>query len=308
MTAFGSRSATRARRAAGRGDGRGRATSTAAPGGRRSRTVPTGARGRVAAWLLDVHGAGRRPRGHGLRVAADAAARHGGRLLVVRDGGGTAAILELPLGPPGAHRPVRGAPPAAPGPSPAGAPAADAGVSPRRRAVLLGGLALTLGALAASDVAGREAALRRDLGTPVAVVVARRELRAGARIAARDLAVRRLPARYAPAGAVGDPRQVAGLRPATDVPAGADLDAALLGDGATSPPPGAPVRPGERLAQLDVSGAADGVGPGARVDVLVTRDGRGDASGRTVLALEDVEVVGAAPAGGLPARRARSSP
>ncbi len=173
-------------------------------------------------------------------------------------------------------------------------------MSPRRRAVLLGGLALTLGALAASDVAGREAALRRDLGTPVAVVVARRELRAGARIAARDLAVRRLPARYAPAGAVGDPRQVAGLRPATDVPAGADLDAALLGDGATSPPPGAPVRPGERLAQLDVSGAADGVGPGARVDVLVTRDGRGDASGRTVLALEDVEVVGAAPAGGPP--------
>ena len=85
----------------GRGDGRGRATSTAAPGGRRSRTVPTGARGRVAAWLVDVHGAGRRPRGHGLRIAADAAARHGGRLLVVRDGGGTAAILELPLGPPG---------------------------------------------------------------------------------------------------------------------------------------------------------------------------------------------------------------
>ena len=171
-------------------------------------------------------------------------------------------------------------------------------MSPRRRAVLLGGLALTLGALAASDVAGREAALRRDLGAPVPVVVARRELRAGARIAARDLAVRRLPGRYAPAGAVGDPRQAAGLRPATDTPAGADLDAALLDDGTTAAPPGAAVRPGERLAQLDVAGATDGVGPGARVDVLVTRDGRGGAAGRTVLALEDVEVVAAGPAAG----------
>ena len=67
--------------------------------GRRARVVPAGRRGRLTAWVLDVRGGGRHRRGHGLRVAADAAARHGGRLLVVRDGGGTAAILELPLPP-----------------------------------------------------------------------------------------------------------------------------------------------------------------------------------------------------------------
>ena len=68
-----------------------------------------------------AHGVGaRRPRrrpapaGHGLRVAADAAARHGGRLLVVRDGGGTAAILELPLPRPGPHRAGRRVAAAAP--------------------------------------------------------------------------------------------------------------------------------------------------------------------------------------------------
>jgi pilus assembly protein CpaB len=168
-------------------------------------------------------------------------------------------------------------------------------VSPRRRGVILGGLALLLGGLAASDVAGREAALRRGLGAPVPVVVARRDVLAGARIAAHDLAVRRVPARYAPAGAIADPREVEGLRAAVAIAAGADLDAALLEDGA-HPAPGAPVRPGERLAELVVAGAAAGVGPGARVDVLVTRDGHGAAAGRTVLALEDVEVVGAAPA------------
>ena len=143
----------------------------------------------------------------------------------------------------------------------------------------------------------------------MAVVVARRELRAGARIAARDLAVRRLPARYAPAGAVGDPRQVAGLRPATDVPAGADLDAALLGDGATSPPPGAPVRPGERLAQLDVSGAADGVGPAPGWTSSSPATAAGTRRGARVLALEDVEVVGRPrPPADRGARRAPRSP
>ncbi|MDX6714872.1 MAG: pilus assembly protein CpaB, partial [Baekduia sp.] len=41
----------------------------------------------------------------------------------------------------------------------------------RRRAALLLGLAFLLGALAASDVAGREAALQRSVGRAVPVVV-----------------------------------------------------------------------------------------------------------------------------------------
>src|SRR6478752_5619625 len=51
----------------------------------------------------------------------------------------------------------------------------------RRRAAALLGLALLLGVLAASDVAGREAALRRRLGPTVRVVVVRAPLRPGER-------------------------------------------------------------------------------------------------------------------------------
>ncbi|HSD76218.1 MAG TPA: SAF domain-containing protein, partial [Solirubrobacteraceae bacterium] len=171
---------------------------------------------------------------------------------------------------------------------------ARAGVSPRRRAAVLLGLALLLGALAASDVAGREAALRRELGPPVPVVVVRRAISPGGRIGARDLAVRRVPARYAPAGAYADPVQAIGLRAAAALPAGADLTAAATADAAAAP--GARVARGERVAEVLATGSADAIGPGTRVDVVVTRDGHGAAPGATSLALEDVEVVSAAPA------------
>lgn len=173
-------------------------------------------------------------------------------------------------------------------------------MSSRRRAVALAGLALVLGALAASDVAGREAALRRQVGRPVDVVVARRALEAGARIAAADLAVRRVPARWAPAGAFAEPAQVEGLHAAVALPAGADLEPSVVADGAAPFPAaaGAPVRRGERVARITATGPLEAVGPGARVDVVVTRDGGADGAGRAVLALEDVEVLAAAPASG----------
>jgi pilus assembly protein CpaB len=167
-------------------------------------------------------------------------------------------------------------------------------VTPRRRALVLIGLALVLGALAASDVAGREAALRRQLGPVVPVVVARHPLEAGTRLRAADLALRHVPARYAPAGAFAAAEQAAGLRVLAAVPAGADLTPATVGDDAAALGP--PVRGGERVAQVVAVGSADAIGAGARVDVLVTRDGSGAAAGRTSLALEDAEVVSVAPA------------
>ena len=51
-------------------------------------------------------------------------------------------------------------------------------------------LSLVLGTLAASDVGGREAALRRQLGAPVSVLVARSDVAAGAALTRRNLAVR----------------------------------------------------------------------------------------------------------------------
>jgi pilus assembly protein CpaB len=162
-------------------------------------------------------------------------------------------------------------------------------VSRRRRAFALAGLALILGALAASDVAGREAALQRRLGPAVPVVVARADLPAGHIVRASDLAIRHVPARYAPAASFSDPSQAAGLRTAAEVVHGTDLAPALLANDAAAD--GATLRPGERIADLVAAGPPKLVRPGGRVDILVTK------GGITRLALEDVEVLAASSVG-----------
>ena len=171
-------------------------------------------------------------------------------------------------------------------------------MSRRRRAALLLGLALVLGGLAAADVSRREAALARKLGPAVEVVVARQALAPGDRVVADRLAVRRVPARYAPAGALGSPGEAVGTRVAAGIPAGAYVTAAALG-GATGSGVGSggpALRPGERVADLTAAGPSDLITPGGRVDVLVTRDPAHGGPGQTALALEDVEVLASAPA------------
>jgi len=174
-------------------------------------------------------------------------------------------------------------------------------VTRRRRAAVLIGLSIVLGARAASDVSGREAALRREIGPAVPVLVARMGLAAGARLDPAKLAVRRVPSRYAPAGAYRSVAEVSGLRAAVAIPAGADLDPALVDDGTKAAGPAGPeLRDGERVAQVVAVGPPGALAPGARVDVVVTREGAGGDAGSTTLALEDVEVLGAsrAPASG----------
>jgi pilus assembly protein CpaB len=166
-------------------------------------------------------------------------------------------------------------------------------VTRRRRALLLAGLALLLGGLAASDVASREAALREGLGPTVAVVVARSDIPAGTKLAREALSVRQVPERYAPRGAVADPAALVGLQLAVDVAAGQELVGALVGGQGEQGAPGPAVRPGERVAEVVAAAPAGQVLPGGRVDVIVTRDDRPGAPGRTVLALEDVEVLAA---------------
>jgi pilus assembly protein CpaB len=159
-------------------------------------------------------------------------------------------------------------------------------VSRRRRAALLLGLALVLGALAASDVARREAALRDQVGPAVEVLVARAPLAAGRRLEPGDLAVRRVPERFAPVAAPAVPDLLVGQRLAVAVPAGAPVGRHLL-----EPPTiaGPLIRRGERAADVVARASSELVVAGARVDVVVTRERR------TELALEDVEVLAAAP-------------
>ena len=164
-------------------------------------------------------------------------------------------------------------------------------MSRRRRAALLLGLALVLGALAASHVARREAALREQVGPAVDVLVARRPLVAGRRLVADDLALRHIPERFAPAGAEPIPELLVGRRLAVAVPAGGPVGEHLL---AVDPAAAGPaVRRGERAIEVVATGSPQLVAAGARVDVLVTRE-RG-AAGATELALEDVEVITARP-------------
>ena len=241
--------------------------------------------GRVWPAAADAH-AGRR--GHGLAIAARVAESHGGRLVSAPVTAGACLVLELPADAGRRHaasaRGAAGCGRASRAPRPHHRP-----VSRRRRALLLLGLAVVLGGLAWTDVARREAALRRQLGPAVRVVVARVDLGAGRKVRAADLALREVPARYAPVGAAELPEMLVGRRLAAAVPRGGFLGAGQIETAVTTPGP--QVRRGERAADVVAVGAASLVVPGVRVDVLVTRDGGG-----TQLALQDVEVLAAAPA------------
>lgn len=169
----------------------------------------------------------------------------------------------------------------------------------RRRAAALLGLALLLGVLAASDVAGREAALRRQLGPTVPVIVVRAPLQVGERITRAALAVRYVPALYAPRGALRDPDDAIGRRAAVSIAPQAYLDPAFLqvpGAAVGEQPAGPRLRRGERALDLVAVAAPDAVVAGARVDVLVTYDGHADVPGPTRLALAGATVLAAQPA------------
>ena len=169
-------------------------------------------------------------------------------------------------------------------------------MSRRRRALMLGGVALLLGALAASEVAGREAEIEQRVGSPVKVVVAIKPIPRGQAIEAAMLALRELPEKFAPDQSFADADQLIGARAAVTIPAGADLHPALL-QGADAGAGGALVAAGanERLARVLVVGDADEITPGSRVDLLITRD-TANGSATTRVGLRDAEVVEAAPA------------
>jgi pilus assembly protein CpaB len=161
----------------------------------------------------------------------------------------------------------------------------------RRRGVLLLCFALVCGGLAAAQVHRSERRARYVLGPLVGVVVAERDLPADRRVRPGDLAVRRVPARFAPPDAVSGAGDLSGARTVVAIPRGAYLTAAMLGAGARAGP--RPLRAGERAVELPVAGggALAAAPAGTRVDVLVT-SGSENGGGRTFVALEDVELLG----------------
>jgi Flp pilus assembly protein CpaB len=165
----------------------------------------------------------------------------------------------------------------------------------RRRGVLLLLVAGLAGSMAASRVRGQERAVRSQVGPLVAVVIARSEIPARTRIGAADatarLAVARIPSRFVPPGAVGDPLRTVGATTAIDIPRGSYLTKAVL-----APPrdPRTSLRAGERAIDVEVSGGARLAalgGPGALVDVVVTSEPRNGAP-RAFVAADGAELLG----------------
>ncbi len=174
-------------------------------------------------------------------------------------------------------------------------------MSRRRRAALfaLGALACAVAAAVAASGYGRSAA--RRFGELRPVLVAARDLPARRPIdvvsAHTFLDVRRVPARFVPAGALQSPAQAVGEAPVAPVPAGAYLLASQLrsskrdhdGDGARMPP-------GRRPVEIAVTAAepllADEHAPrGEPVDVVVTTEPGAGGRGRTYVAASAVPLL-----------------
>jgi pilus assembly protein CpaB len=163
----------------------------------------------------------------------------------------------------------------------------------RRRALLLLSLALASGGLAATQVGQRVRDVEARVGPLVPVVVTTRAVRPDQELGPARLAVRRVPRRFVPAGAVATLADARGLRAGVALPAGSYLTEAEL-RGAHANADRSPLRGGERAVQVSVSGGetlTESAVPGARVDVLVSTE-RGGGGGRSFLALEDVELLG----------------
>jgi pilus assembly protein CpaB len=167
----------------------------------------------------------------------------------------------------------------------------------RRRAYALLAVALACGGLAASEVGSRTAALEREQGAPVPVVVAARDIAPGSKLARADLTVRKVPSRYAPPDAPTTPGQAVGMRAAGPVAAGSPITGGVVGS-ADAGEGSLGLRRGERAIDLAVTGGsalgADAA-PGGRVDIVVSTEAAAGA-GRTFLALEDVELLAVASA------------
>jgi Flp pilus assembly protein CpaB len=173
----------------------------------------------------------------------------------------------------------------------------------RARAIAFGCAALACAALAAAMTGGYRDDIQSELGPLRPVVVARARIPAHRTISPKGierlLEVRRIPARFAPTGALTLPEQAAGRSPSMAIPAGSYVLAAQLREPRRGRPrhDRAHLAPGRRPVEISVTGAealaAGGADPvGARVDVVVTTEpGPGGGRGRTYVAAQGVRLL-----------------
>ncbi|MBK5233074.1 MAG: hypothetical protein JJE13_08865 [Thermoleophilia bacterium] len=169
-------------------------------------------------------------------------------------------------------------------------------MSRRRRALLLTVLALAAAGLAVTLVNGYSTSLVDSYGAMRPVLVVTSAIGQGKEVspemASQKFEVRRIPVRFAPAGAVSRADQAVGLETAGPLYIGSYLTSNLL-----RPPeskrqePIAPGR-GRHAVEISVSGAGALTGTSGRVDVLVTTEARaGSGDGRTYVAARQVPLI-----------------
>jgi Flp pilus assembly protein CpaB len=176
-------------------------------------------------------------------------------------------------------------------------------MSRRGRALSFLALAVLAAAGAAAIADGYGSRALRGYGPLRPVVVLDAGIPAGRRIGPRELralALRRVPERFAPAGALASPQSALGLVAGAPLPAGSYLLAGQLRPPRREDASRGAIGPGRRPVQIAVSGAeallATGPAPArARVDVVVTSEPRSGGAGRTYVAAAGVPLLALRP-------------
>jgi pilus assembly protein CpaB len=144
--------------------------------------------------------------------------------------------------------------------------------------------------------ARRLEAAHPELGEPVPVVITTVDVVRGATLTAGDLEVRRIPSSFAPPGAFGKIRDVAGRAILTDLAAGEAVSRTRV-SAAAAGPVAALVPPGLVAVSIDAGVPSGTVRRGDRVAVLATYGG-GHPHTETVASDLEVLMVLGAPSGG----------
>jgi Flp pilus assembly protein CpaB len=180
-------------------------------------------------------------------------------------------------------------------------------VSRRARALAFLGAALACAILAATLAGRYRSSVAAQYGALRPVLVATAELPAGQPIGPAEtrgaLEVRRVPAAFAPPGALSHPRDALGQAPAAPIPEGSYVIGAQLAVPATEAPSAPGVGRGRQPVQVAVTGAeallVGGASPeGSRVDVVVSQQGGLGQRGRTYVAASGARVLALAQPGG----------
>ncbi len=173
-------------------------------------------------------------------------------------------------------------------------------MSRRRRALVFLVAALLAAAGAAAIANGYGDSAVHGYGPLRPVVVVETAFAAGRRLGPEEvesaLALRRVPRRFVPPGALAAPREALGLRTRAPLPAGSYLLGAQLGAGGGGRARRRRLGGGRRPVEIAVGGAgallAAGPSPaGSRVDVVVTTEPRGGGAGRTYVAAAGVPLL-----------------